>query len=159
MRSFYPAWDQWYFEDLLSRFAVSRREKVRELSRGQSIKLMLALALAHRPEFLILDEPTSGLDPIARPDLLDLFRNCVIDERHGILFSTHIVGNLENVADLTSESKEQVIGIRHRRENVTGLILLTKTAHVGPDILIEAATLGGAVVHLSTAGTRTWVNP
>ncbi len=53
----------------MGRFAVSRREKVKKLSRGQSTKLMLTLALAHRPELLILDEPTSGLDPIARLDL------------------------------------------------------------------------------------------
>ena len=73
--------------------------RVKDLSRGQSVKLQLALALAHRPELLILDEPTSGLDPVARLEVLDVFRDFLIEEGRTILFSTHITSDLERIAD------------------------------------------------------------
>ncbi|WP_076463373.1 ABC transporter ATP-binding protein [Actinomyces mediterranea] len=96
---FYPTWDQRYFDELLERLDVPATVKVHNLSRGQSIKLQLALAFAHRPELLILDEPTSGMDPVARLDILDLFREYMVDERRTLLFSTHITSDLERIAD------------------------------------------------------------
>ncbi len=96
---FYPTWDQPGFTDLLDRLDVPRDVKVKDLSRGQGVKLQLALALAHRPELLILDEPTSGLDPVARLEVLDIFREFMLDEHHTILFSTHITSDLERIAD------------------------------------------------------------
>ncbi|QWW20106.1 ABC transporter ATP-binding protein [Schaalia sp. 19OD2882] len=96
---FYPTWDQPYYESLLRRMDVPTHTKVRNLSRGQGVKLQLALALAHRPELLILDEPTSGLDPVARLDVLDVFREYLVDEGRTILFSTHITSDLERIAD------------------------------------------------------------
>ena len=96
---FYPDWDQTFFDDLLRRLDVPSRVRVKDLSRGQSVKLQLVLALAHRPELLILDEPTSGLDPVARLEVLDVFRDFLIEEGRTILFSTHITSDLERTAD------------------------------------------------------------
>ena len=96
---FYPDWDQILFKDLLRRLDVPSGVRVKDLSRGQSVKLQLALALAHRPELLILDEPTSGLDPVARLEVLDVFRDFLIEEGRTILFSTHITSDLERIAD------------------------------------------------------------
>ena len=75
------------------------RVKVKDLSRGQGVKLQLALALAHRPELLILDEPTSGLDPVARLEVLDILSDFLIAEGRTVLFSTHITSDLERIAD------------------------------------------------------------
>lgn len=96
---FYPRWDGGRFDELTRRFEVPRDTKVKDLSRGQGTKLMLALALAHDPELLVLDEPTSGLDPLAREDLLDVLREFMLDERRSVLFSTHITSDLEKIAD------------------------------------------------------------
>ncbi len=96
---FYPDWDQGLLDDLLARLDVPARVKVKNLSRGQGVKLQLALALAHRPELLILDEPTSGLDPVARLEVLDILHDFLVAEGRTVLFSTHITSDLERIAD------------------------------------------------------------
>lgn len=98
-RSIYSNWNEAYFQELLQQFSLLPKQKVKELSRGMSMKLSLVLAFAHHPKLLILDEPTSGLDPVVRDDLLDLFLEFVQDEEHAILISTHITSDLEKVAD------------------------------------------------------------
>ena len=60
---------------------------------------MMAVALSHDAKLLILDEPTSGLDPVARDELLDIFKDYIADGEHSILFSTHITSDLERIAD------------------------------------------------------------
>ena len=72
---------------------------MKDLSRGMSMKLSLACALAHDPDLLILDEATAGLDPLAREEALDILRGYMRDERHGILMSSHITSDLEKIAD------------------------------------------------------------
>jgi len=97
---FYSNWDDALFRDLLDRFTIDVSARVGTLSRGEAVKLSLALALAHRPDLLILDEPTSGLDPVSRADLVDLLREFMVDPAHSILFSTHITSDLDSLADL-----------------------------------------------------------
>ena len=63
------------------------------------VKFSLALAMSHNAKVFIFDEPTSGLDPIARDELLDVFRDIVEDGDKSILFSTHITADLEKCAD------------------------------------------------------------
>ena len=63
------------------------------------IKFQLALAMSHDAKLLILDEPTSGLDPVSRDELILLFQEYVADEKHSILFSTHVISDLEKCAD------------------------------------------------------------
>jgi ABC-2 type transport system ATP-binding protein len=95
----YPRWDEHLFQDLLQRFEVPSENHVGTLSRGQGVKLSLAMALAHRPDLLLLDELSSGLDPIARRDLADVIREFMVDPGHTVLFSTHITSELEDLAD------------------------------------------------------------
>ena len=99
-RPFYPDWDQRVFDELAGWAGVSPRLKIKEFSRGMGMKMQIGVALAHRAELLILDEPTSGLDPLARSELLDRLSDFMTDERHAILFSTHITSDLERIADL-----------------------------------------------------------
>ncbi len=98
-RRFYPHWDQAAYETYLRRFALEEGKKVKELSAGMRVKYALALALSHDARLLILDEPTSGLDPVSRDDLLDVFRGLIEDGNRSILFSTHIISDLEKCAD------------------------------------------------------------
>ena len=98
-KQFYPEWDEETYQTLLGRFSLDPEKKISELSQGMRVKFALALALSHRAKLLILDEPTSGLDPVSRDELLDIFRDIIEDGEHSILFSTHIISDLEKCAD------------------------------------------------------------
>lgn len=99
LRPFYSRWDSGLFASYLGRFGIDRRKKIKDLSRGMKVKLMLAVALCHEAKLLLLDEPTSGLDPVARDQLLDILREYIGDGSRSILFSTHITSDLEKIAD------------------------------------------------------------
>ncbi|HYO69017.1 MAG TPA: ABC transporter ATP-binding protein [Archangium sp.] len=95
---FYPHWDDARFQQLLHVLDVPKDRKSAQLSGGTRMKLGLALALSHRPPLLILDEPTAGLDPVARREFLDILRDQVRREGQTALFSSHLVGEVEEVA-------------------------------------------------------------
>lgn len=95
---FYPNWDAAAFKRYLQRFSLDPEKTPDMLSEGMKVKFSLALALSHCAELLILDEPTSGLDPVSRAELLDEFLK-LQKEGVSILFSTHIISDLEKCAD------------------------------------------------------------
>ena len=95
----YDSWSPADFEQRLAQFQLPKSKTVKDLSRGMSMKLSLACALAHDPDLLILDEATAGLDPLAREEALDILRGYMRDERHGILMSSHITSDPEKIAD------------------------------------------------------------
>ena len=97
--SFYPKWDPAYAEQLRAIFDLDPGAVVSSLSQGQLAKAGLLVALAHRPEFLVLDEPSSGLDPIVRRDILEAIILTVGDEGRTVLFSSHLLDEVERVAD------------------------------------------------------------
>ncbi len=96
---FYQKWDSFTYHRQLNDFALDSKKKVKELSRGMKVKLMIAVALSHQADLLILDEPTSGLDAVARSELMEILSDFIADESKGILFSTHITADLEKIAD------------------------------------------------------------
>lgn len=98
-RAFYPGWDEEYAEELRRAFALDPTVKVKQLSRGQKARMGLLLALAHRPELLLLDEPSSGLDPVVRRDILAAVLRTTADEGRTVLFSSHLLDEVERVAD------------------------------------------------------------
>jgi ABC-2 type transport system ATP-binding protein len=98
-RAFYPSWDAGYAEQLREQFQLDRRAVVKHLSRGELAKAGLLLALAHRPELLVLDEPSSGLDPVVRREMLEAIVRTVADEGRTVLFSSHLLDEIERVSD------------------------------------------------------------
>lgn len=100
--SYYRSWDADYYHRLLDKFKLEPNKKFANLSKGARVKLFLCLALAHRPELLLLDEPTAGLDPAVRYDFLAELLEVVQDENRAVLLSSHIVGDVERVADYIS---------------------------------------------------------
>jgi ABC-2 type transport system ATP-binding protein len=98
-RAFYRAWDDAYAEELRQTFALDPAAKIKSLSKGQKARAGLLIALAHRPELLVLDEPSSGLDPIVRRDILGAVIRTVADEGRTVLFSSHLLEEVEQVAD------------------------------------------------------------
>lgn len=99
IRSFYRNWNSELFNQYLKSFRLPVDKKVKDLSRGMKMKLMLAVAMSHEAKLLILDEPTSGLDPVARDELLEILEKYIADGQKSILFSTHITADLEKIAD------------------------------------------------------------
>lgn len=99
MAGIYKQWENPVFFDLITRLNLSADKKIKEFSRGMSMKLAIAVALSHQAKLLILDEPTSGLDPIAREEILDIFLDFIKDDQHAILLSSHITTDLEKIAD------------------------------------------------------------
>lgn len=99
MRRLYQNWDSDCFSSFLDRFKLPLDKRVKDLSKGMSVKLNFAIALSHGAELLILDEATSGLDPVMRDEILALLQEFVMDENHSVLISSHITSDLDKIAD------------------------------------------------------------
>ena len=99
LRAFYPAWDDGYAEELRHAFALDPAAKIKNLSKGEKARLGLLIALAYRPDLLVLDEPSSGLDPIVRREILGAVMRTIAGEGRTVLFSSHLLGEVEQVAD------------------------------------------------------------
>ena len=109
-RAFYAAWDEAYAEELRRAFALDPAAKIRDLSKGQRARAGLLIALAHRPELLVLDEPSSGLDPIVRRDILGAVIRTIAHEGRTVLFSSHLLQEVEEVADhITMISQGKIV--------------------------------------------------
>ena len=98
-QAFYPRWDTTYAEHLRDQFRLDPEARIKTLSKGQRARLGLLAAEAHRPDLLILDEPSSGLDPLVRRDILEAIIRSVTDEGRTVLFSSHLLDEVERVSD------------------------------------------------------------
>jgi ABC-2 type transport system ATP-binding protein len=100
-KAMYPRWNTGKVEGLLSRWgfdAAMRTKQIKKLSGGEQQRLAIIRALAHDPELLILDEPVSSLDPVGRREFLRELVEQVIERGTTVVFSTHILSDLERVA-------------------------------------------------------------
>lgn len=119
MKNIYKNWDVEIFNRYVKRFKLPEKKIIKEFSRGMKMKLSIAIALSHHPRLLILDEATSGLDPMVRDEILDIFLEFIQDEENTILLSSHIISDIEKIADYVtflhkgrivfSESKDDLI--------------------------------------------------
>lgn len=139
-RAFYPAWDDTYAEALRQAFALDPAARIKDLSKGQKARLGLLIALAYRPELLVLDEPSSGLDPIVRRDILGAVMRTIADEGRTVLFSSHLLEEVEQVAD-------HVTMLSHGRVVLSGRLDSIKALHGGASLAeIFVALVGQAAV-------------
>ncbi|MDY3792674.1 MAG: ABC transporter ATP-binding protein [Oscillospiraceae bacterium] len=144
-------WDDSIFMKYMDIWQIDVKKKCGELSKGMKTKVMLALALAHKPELLILDEPTAGLDPAARIEMLDILREFVSDGERSVLFSTHITGDLDKVADYIAlmidghihevisadEAQEKYAVVSgDKREMLPAVLIGAKTTDIGFEALV-----------------------
>lgn len=121
-RAFYPGWDAHYAGQLREQFGLDPAARVRTLSQGQQAKAGLVLALAFRPELLVLDEPSSGLDPVVRRDILEAIIRTVAQEGRTVLFSSHLLDEVERVSD-------QLAMIHHGHVVLCGRLDEVKESH------------------------------
>jgi ABC-2 type transport system ATP-binding protein len=96
-RALFPRWDSSMERQILERFKLSPKSKIKTLSKGQARQIALLCAICHRPEFLILDEPAGGLDPVARREFLELSIQLLNMDGTTILFSSHQMTDVERI--------------------------------------------------------------
>lgn len=98
-KSLFPTWDDDLARDMIQRFSIPGRQKIKTLSKGQARQVALLCAVAHRPELLVLDEPAGGLDPAARREFLETSIQLLNESGTTILFSSHYMTDVERLAD------------------------------------------------------------
>lgn len=97
-RKFYPNWNDQLVRRILEHFELPDRARFGRLSRGQQAQVSLALAVGPDPELLVLDDPTLGLDTVVRRDFLESLIQIIQRRGRTILFSSHMLGDVERVA-------------------------------------------------------------
>ena len=99
-RAFFPKqWDDKFFADMIEYLNLPKKKKIKHLSNGQRAQVSLALALAPNPELLIMDDPTLGLDAAIRRQFLEGMIELIMRQGRTVLFSSHILGDVERVSD------------------------------------------------------------
>ena len=99
LEKIYSLWDKKLYHNLIDEFDLPTNKPISNFSRGMLVKLNFAATLSHHPRLLIADEATSGLDPIIRKEILSLLKEYVSDNQMTVLLSSHILSDLEQVAD------------------------------------------------------------
>ena len=114
----YKSWDAQTYASYQQRFRLASSKRVGELSRGMRMKLGLAMALSHAADLLIFDEATSGLDPVIRDEVLDIMLEFIEDPTHSILFSSHIVSDIEKAADYVAFIREGKLKFMEQKDEL-----------------------------------------
>jgi ABC-2 type transport system ATP-binding protein len=147
-RAFYSSWDDGYAEQLRDTFELDPAKKIKQLSRGQRARAGLLVALAHRPEILVLDEPSTGLDPIVRRDILTAIIRTISEEGRTVLFSSHLLDEVERVSDHVAIIDEGRIvlseGLDQIKESFHSLTVRFDAPRSDPPAIAGALTCKGA---------------
>ena len=160
--SFFTRWDAEFGRTLQREFQLDGDAKVSRLSKGETGKLLMLLAIAQRPELLVLDEPTDGLDPVVRRDVLGALLDYVAREGATVIVSSHLVHELERMCDwvgvmdrgkLVAETPMQTFKNGIKRLRVHGAPAL-----LGEAPFVVVAREGGPGQH-ETWLVRGWQSP
>lgn len=99
LKNFYTTFSVEKFDEMLGKWKLSDKMKVKDFSQGMKVKLMFASVLARETKLLVLDEATNGLDPVVRAEMLRLLQEYIADGERSVIFSTHILSDLGQIAD------------------------------------------------------------
>ncbi len=119
MAGIYRNWDSKKFQALVEQLKIPSDKPFDKLSKGNKMKVGIAVALSHDPKLLVLDEATSGLDPVVRDEILDMFLEFTREEEKSILISSHIVSDLEKVCDYIAFLHEGKIMLFEEKDVIT----------------------------------------
>jgi ABC-2 type transport system ATP-binding protein len=151
-QAYHPTWDEAYARELLETFALDSAKKIKDLSKGMRAQAGLIAAVAHRPELLILDEPSSGLDAVVRRDILDAIVRAVADDGRTVIFSSHLLDEVERMSDHVTLIHDGRIALSGALDEVRGAYRRSRvhfTEHFDrPPVLETALVMEG--------GGRTW---
>lgn len=127
VRGFHKKWDGPMVERVLDHFELSRKARIGRLSRGQRAQVALTLALGPDPDLFILDDPTLGLDPGVRRDFIESMVQMISRRGRTILFSTHILADVERTADRIGVLMDGVLRVdcpmEHFRNQIRKVVL------------------------------------
>jgi ABC-2 type transport system ATP-binding protein len=98
MHDFYTTWNQQRANELLEFFQLTEKEKIANLSKGNTAKINLLLGLALDVDYLLMDEPFSGIDLFSREQITNVFTSHLIEDR-GVLITTHEISDIEHLID------------------------------------------------------------
>ncbi|MCU5745332.1 ABC transporter ATP-binding protein [Staphylococcus sp. SQ8-PEA] len=98
LQDMFRNWDSKTFWSYIEEFELPKDQKVDKFSRGMSMKLSMAIALSHHSKLLLLDEATAGIDASGREQILEILEQ-LKEEGIGLIISSHIVEDLEYIAD------------------------------------------------------------
>lgn len=99
LKDFYPSFDEKVFMEYVNQWKLPYKKKMSKYSQGMKVRLMFASVLARDTKLLILDEATNGLDPVVKEEILSLIQEYIEDGERSVIFSTHILSDLEQIAD------------------------------------------------------------
>jgi len=110
LKAYHPTWDMDFAYELVDTFGLDASKKINQLSQGMRAQTGIIAALAHRPELLILDEPSNGLDAVIRLDIIDAIIRTVADEGRSVIFSSHLLDEMERTCDHVTMIQDGRIG-------------------------------------------------
>jgi ABC-2 type transport system ATP-binding protein len=151
-QAYHPTWDESYARELLETFALDPAKKIKDLSKGMRAQTGLIAAVAHRPELLILDEPSSGLDAVVRRDILDAVVRAVADDGRTVIFSSHLLDEVERMSDHVTLIHEGRVALSGALDDVRGAYQRSRVRFA--DNLDRPPVLDTALV--MEGGGRTW---
>ena len=97
--SFYPNWNEELVTNLCAAWNINTAARIKTMSVGERQKLSILLAFGQRADLLVLDEPVASLDPLARRQFLEQLVELSTDEGRAVIFSSHIVSDIERLAN------------------------------------------------------------
>lgn len=121
----YPEFLRRKFDGLLQEFGVDTgilEKTMDEVSTGERKQVQLAFAMARRPKLLLLDEPTANLDPVFRVSLMELIQKQIAEDELSVIISTHILEDVEDIADYVGIMEEGAMSFFGDRESMAGQI-------------------------------------
>ncbi|WP_270181180.1 ABC transporter ATP-binding protein [Alkalihalobacillus sp. CinArs1] len=101
------------------------KKKVKHYSLGMKQRLGIALALVSNPDYLILDEPTNGMDPDGIRNILSYLKRLVEERNIGLLISSHILEDVENISDRVYVIKNGAIISEYTGKQVERILSIT----------------------------------
>ncbi len=152
-RAFHADWDPQFAEELRRQFGLDPAARIRELSRGQKAMAGLLCALAHRPQLLLLDEPSSGLDAVVRRQILSAIIRTVADEGRSVLFSSHLLDEVERVADRVAMIHEGQMVLEGSLEDIRESHTVMTVAFGNPQ---DSPPCFPGIVQADPAGPAEW---